>query len=864
MIVQQTQNAFNDKMAQFILIPLGGALGFLMPIWPGKKIGVEDFAALLIPLPFVLFAPLAGWISDRFSKRMVLFYSALVQVLVLTLICTAVWLRNMPLALCGFFALAVQSTFFSPAKMGLNKELLGSKHLGFATAVQQMLAMLAILTGQIVAGKLFDDRLKAAGDAPDAAWQAAFGPLLLLSLCAIPALGMAWIVPVIRPQSAVPFRAKLLVSHFGSLRDLWSDSRLRSASFGVAFFWGFAAYLNLWSVKVAKVLSSGGEGFGTLSSLFMAAASLGMAFGFGFASWLMRRSIQLGWVPVAGFWMAVCSIGLAVIPIGTRDAFLPFFTANPASVVSAASASPSCAAFLLALGLLAFFSALFLAPLNAWMQDRYPADKRGGFQSAVNLQDCFAGIFALLLIIILEWLGSAIGIGRLQALRPQMLMVATSCLLATILIIRVLPADFLRLCCISLVRILHKTELVNGDRLPAREGALLLPNHVTYADSFYLSASVHRPLRFVMDEVFTKHKAIRVFTRIFDTVNIRHDQPIEAIRTVIDGLSSQQAMVLFPEGQLTRTGALCPLQRGFELIARKAKHPVIPVWMDGTWGTSCSFEGGRFFGKAPRRESRRLVCALGEPIEPKAATVDVLRDALLQAASDAITHRFSGEEWTRRVPTVTKATRKAFSKLDPQKRRMIWANGHQIAMIGALSWRQPWFALEDDPCVTQLLGLFAAFPQLSKTPVTLMKDLDSSVPGTWVGGDLLRLFMDKFQITANLVFHDFSEQATRRPLERAGLIHCPALSVHGRVIAMSMPDPPPGSDDFPPQLGHRRHSWGRLLPGWVLEITEEYRQVIGPAAPEGLVIPDSARLDETGFLNDSEAAPKPIRYGRRA
>ena len=28
MIVQQTQNAFNDKAAQFILIPLGGAVGY--------------------------------------------------------------------------------------------------------------------------------------------------------------------------------------------------------------------------------------------------------------------------------------------------------------------------------------------------------------------------------------------------------------------------------------------------------------------------------------------------------------------------------------------------------------------------------------------------------------------------------------------------------------------------------------------------------------------------------------------------------------------------------------------------------------------------------------------------------------------
>ena len=142
MIVQQTQNAFNDKMAQFILIPLGGAVGF----------SVESSAGLMIALPFVLFAPIAGWMSDRYSKRNVMLGAAILQLLVLFWICGSVYIKNLPLALCGFFALAVQSAFFSPAKMGINKELVGSKHLGFATGFQQMTAMLAILVGQIVGG----------------------------------------------------------------------------------------------------------------------------------------------------------------------------------------------------------------------------------------------------------------------------------------------------------------------------------------------------------------------------------------------------------------------------------------------------------------------------------------------------------------------------------------------------------------------------------------------------------------------------------------------------------------------------------------------------------------------------------------
>ncbi|MGJ8633191.1 MAG: MFS transporter, partial [Luteolibacter sp.] len=360
MIAQQTQNAFNDKAAQFILIPLGGAVGY----------SVESAAGLMIAIPFVLFAPLAGWMSDRFSKRNVIVGAAIAQVCILSLICVSIVIKQMPLALVGFFMLAMQSAFFSPAKIGINKELVGSKHLGFAAGVQQMMAMLAILAGQIVAGWWYDKRYTSLGGVPENAWGAALFPLLLLTCLAVPAVLMAISIPKVPAQGDTKLSGKLLISHFKDLTELWKDPGLRRAALGVAYFWGFAAFINLWSVKVAKSLTEGGEGFGTLSSIFMASASLGMAVGFGVASWLLRKKIELGWVPIAGILMTVCALVLAFLTPGGWP-------------------------FLIWLGLLAFSSALFLSPLNAWMQDRYPADKRGELQSAVNLQDCFAGILAV-------------------------------------------------------------------------------------------------------------------------------------------------------------------------------------------------------------------------------------------------------------------------------------------------------------------------------------------------------------------------------------------------------------------------------------------------------------------------------------
>jgi len=847
MIAQQTQNAFNDKMAQFILIPLAGAVGYLMPMGGGRHADVESAAGLMIALPFVLFAPLAGWLSDRFSKRDVMLGSAVLQVMVLISICFAVHHRNLELALAGFFLLAVQSAFFSPAKIGMNKELLGSRHLGMAAGIQQMMAMLAILVGQIIAGWLFDRRFREMGAESGEAWDAAFGPLVFLTILAVPALGLAWIIPRVPAQGSGKFTARLAVSHFVHLRELWRNAPLRRGALGIAFFWGFAAFINLWSVKLAKLITGGGEGFGTLSSLFMAAASLGMVAGFGFAAWLLRRRIELGWVPLAGLAMAVFSLVLAQIPPGDAAGFLGLLEKNPwASLAGARDES----LFLIVLGLLAFSSAVFLAPLNAWMQDNYPANKRGEFQAAVNLQDCLAGIIAVLMIAGFEQACGALDIHPFAGFRIQLIFVSLACLAASILIIRVLPADFIRVIGVAMIRSCYHIRSLHAERVPPAGGVLLLPNHVTFADSFFISAASHRPVRFVMDKAFTANRIVRGFSSIFDTVNIRRDQPLEAIREVIAALNNGDVVCLFPEGQLTRTGTLSALQRGFELIAKKAGHPLIPVWCDGSWGSVYSFERNRFFRKKPRRFNHGITVAFGPAIDPETVSIETVRDAMLAASADAVGRRFAGRSWSMR--TVKKPARAArhFNAGDRVTRLRWWVNGHQIGMVNALPRKGSFHVLRDDPVLVGLPGLTAAFPALFRADVVVHEDFDGAISGCWVGGDFLRHAITYSQITAEPVFYDFSGDC-RKPIERAGLLHCPCLALDGVVISMSMPDPPQANSGFDPQPGHKPRSWGRLLPGWRIQRDADAGTIRlhGPAAPDGgIALPDDCQLDDEGFV----------------
>jgi acyl-[acyl-carrier-protein]-phospholipid O-acyltransferase/long-chain-fatty-acid--[acyl-carrier-protein] ligase len=779
MIVQQTQNAFNDKAAQFILVPLGGAVGY----------AVESAAGIMIALPFVLFAPLAGWMSDRFSKRSVILGAAIAQVAILALICAAVLSHNMPLALVGFFLLAAQSAFFSPAKFGINKELVGSKHLGFASGVQQMTAMLAILVGQIVAGWWYDKRYASLGSVPEKAWDAALFPLVLLACFSVPAVAMALSIPKVPAQGSGKLSGKLLFSHFKDVGELWRDLGLRRASFGVAYFWGFAAFINLWSVKVASSLTHGGQGFGTMSSMFMASASLGMAVGFGFASFLLRKRIELGWVPLSGIAMTVCALTLAFLP-------------------------PPGWPFLIGLGLVAFFAALFLAPLNAWMQDRYPAGKRGELQSAVNLQDCFAGIIAVALIEGLHLLALWMGFTALEGFKMQMLVIGISCGVMSWYILRILPADFIRLVCLAAVKTLYRIKLSGADRIPKTGGALLLPNHVTFADAFFLSAASDRPLRFVMDDTFMASKVIRFSVKLFDAVPIRRDQPLEAIRNTIKALESGHVVVLFPEGQLTRTGGLCELERGFELIARKAKCPIVPVWVDGSWGSVFSFERGRFFRKTPHSVPYGLSIAVGEEITGKPDRV-IVRDALLKASSEAVAARF------------------------PQNTKPAKLNSHQLTQLDALPRGGTLHVMEGD-VPEGVLEVLREFARQTKGRVFVLRDFDRGAGKAWIGGEnLRRCIMVPEHSSESIRFYDFGANSPV-PFVKEGVIHLPCLAVDGLVVAMSLPDPPMPDARSELQSGHKPNSWGKLLPGWHIEG--------GKLFPGGHALPGGAKLDGECFL----------------
>ena len=416
--------------------------------------------------------------------------------------------------------------------------------------------------------------------------------------------------------------------------------------------------------------------------------------------------------------------------------------------------------------------------------------------------------------------------------------------------LRSIPRRLIRLVGGIMIRAVYRIRTVHPENVPASGGALLLPNHVSFADAFFITSACSRPVRFVMDEAFMASRAVRIFVSIFDTVTIRRDQPREAIRTTIDALKNGDLVCLFPEGQLTRTGTLSELRRGFELIAKKAGHPLIPLWCDGSWGSIFSFERGRFFKKRPYLNPAGLILAFGPEIEPETLHPEVVRQAILIASAAAQTKRFTNPSWGARIPNGNFAAVVRFLQSGESTRRRMWANGYQIGQINALQRHQPFSVLNDSVELLDLPGLLLAFPELFKASVIPSDGFHARPAATWVGGDRLRGQIAHSPVTAEgITFYDFGSDALK-PLDLPGVSHFPCLAVEETVIAMSMPDPPKPMPESEFQPGHKPGSWGKLLPGWHL-LTDRAGQLRahGPAAPDdGLPLPVGCVLDPEGFL----------------
>ncbi len=192
---------------------------------------------------------------------------------------------------------------------------------------------------------------------------------------------------------------------------------------------------------------------------------------------------------------------------------------------------------------------------------------------------------------------------------------------------------------ICLARLFYRVRSRGAERLP-EGGALLVANHLSYMDAVVLQLACPRPIRFVGSEAFMRQNWLyRLAFKLTGTIPVAPTNALETTRHVAKSLQAGELVLIFPEGSISRTGQLMKLERGFELMARKADVPVVPVVHDGLWGSVFSFSENKYLFKSPRVMRTAVFVAWGAPIPAKEADRVAVRRALLDLGCEAFEER---------------------------------------------------------------------------------------------------------------------------------------------------------------------------------------------------------------------------------
>jgi len=124
---------------------------------------------------------------------------------------------------------------------------------------------------------------------------------------------------------------------------------------------------------------------------------------------------------------------------------------------------------------------------------------------------------------------------------------------------------------------------VQGAENIPKEGPLLVVcNHLSNADPPLLGASFSRKIVFMAKEELFRQPLIGYFLRKLGGFPVHRGQiDLEAMRQAYRALAGGGVLVMFPEGQRSRTGGLQVALRGAAQIAVRANVPVLPVAISG-------------------------------------------------------------------------------------------------------------------------------------------------------------------------------------------------------------------------------------------------------------------------------------------
>ncbi len=596
--------AFNDnlfKNALVILVTFRAVhVGSLEP-----EQMVAASGAIFI-LPFFLFSSLAGQIADKVDKATVVKWTKIAELFIMAIGAAGFITGHVTLLMFVLFAMGVHSTIFGPCKYSILPQHLAANELVRGNALVEMGTYLAILLGTLIGGIVI---ARQGGE-----WWIS-GACLVVAVLGIATSRFVPSAPSRNPDLKIQWDP--FVPTWRLIQLAFRNVVIGRSVLAISWFWTFGSiFLSTFPAYTKDVLGGNEQ----IATLFLALFSVGIGVGSMLCERLSRERVELGLVPIGSFGMSLFALDLWSIG-------KPWPTPSQLMNVSQFMSTGAGVHIAIDLVLLAISGGLLIVPLYAFVQWRADPSETSRVIAANNVINAIAMVAGQVGLIAFYKAGFHV-VDVMLAL----------CLINTavaVYIYTVVPEFMLRFMVWALSVVIYRLRVVGHEKIPVDGAVVLVSNHVSFIDWFVVSASVKRPARFVMHKdfvglpvmswVFKQAKVIPIASAKEDPVMLE-----AAFERIHEELKDEQVLCIFPEGKITSTGDMNPFRPGIERIVARDAVPVIPITINGLWGSYFSRKDGKAMTKPFRRFFSRVTVTIGDPVPADQVTAEGL-EALVKA-----------------------------------------------------------------------------------------------------------------------------------------------------------------------------------------------------------------------------------------